>query len=218
MAKKRKKAENVTSGAPDWMVTFSDCMTLLFTFFVLLLSFAGFGPEVLNGIGKSFADASPSIGRSKKTETASVWQNNLAKRRDKVTKGTEIRTLTEDDSDNFMKEKKPLNFKNLRVFSIASERVFWGRGSALSSKGKNALDAFASFLTLTPARIVISETGPDEASDIGLRRSLAVLKYLTESKYLNKDDFSITSSYTKRGPKRAGRELVLTMLEREIYE
>ena len=39
-----------------------------------------------------------------------------------------------------------------------------------------------------------------------------------KTKHLNKDDFSITSSYTKRGPKRAGRELVLTMLEREIYE
>ncbi len=29
-------------GAPEWMVTFSDCMTLLLTFFVLMLSFSSF--------------------------------------------------------------------------------------------------------------------------------------------------------------------------------
>lgn len=215
---KVKKPDDAPPGAPDWMVTFSDCMTLLLTFFVLLLSFAGFGEEILNGIGQSFADALPSIGRMSKTESASMWQNNQAKRRDKVTKGTETRTLTKDDTDNFMKEKKPLNFKNLRVFSIASEKVFWGGGSAISSTGKEVLNAFASFIATTPSRIVISETGPGESHDVGLPRALAVLRYLTETRRINKNDFSITSSYTKRGPKRAGRELVLTMLEREIYE
>ena len=217
MAKKRKP-EDAPPGAPDWMVTFSDCMTLLLTFFVLLLSFAGFGEEVLNGIGQSFADALPSIGRNSKTESASMWQNNQAKRRDKVTKGTETKTLTEDDTDNFMKEKRPLDFKNLRVFSVTSSKVFWGEGSALSSTGKEILDAFSSFLATTPARVVISETGSGQTGDIGLRRSLVVLKYLTETKRLNTKNFSITSSNTKRSLERGGRELVLTMLEREIYE
>ena len=32
-------------GAPEWMVTFSDCMTLLLTFFVLLLSFSSFDDD-----------------------------------------------------------------------------------------------------------------------------------------------------------------------------
>jgi chemotaxis protein MotB len=120
MSKKQKKPEDAAPGAPDWMVTFSDCMTLLLTFFVLLLSFAGFGEETFNGIGQSFADALPSIGRNTKTESASMYQNNQSKHRDKITKGTETRTLTEDDTDNFMKEKKPLDFKNLRVFSVSS--------------------------------------------------------------------------------------------------
>lgn len=215
---KKKKPEDAPAGAPDWMVTFSDCMTLLLTFFVLLLSFAGFGEETLNGIGQSFSDALPSVGRNSKTEAASMQQNNQSKRRDKITKGTETRTLTEDETNNFMKEKKALDFKNLRVFSVASEKVFWGEGSALSSTGKQTLDAFASFLATTPARIVISESGPGKNGDIGLPRSLAVLNYLTETKYLDKNAFSITSSYTKRRPNRTGRELVLTMLDREVYE
>ena len=36
----RAKKENVRPGVPKWMVTFSDMVTLLLTFFVLLLSFA----------------------------------------------------------------------------------------------------------------------------------------------------------------------------------
>ena len=37
MAVKKKKAE-APAGAPDWMVTYGDMVTLLLTFFVLLLA------------------------------------------------------------------------------------------------------------------------------------------------------------------------------------
>ena len=40
MADGEKKCPECKAGAPDWMVTFSDLMTLLLTFFVLLLSMA----------------------------------------------------------------------------------------------------------------------------------------------------------------------------------
>ncbi len=40
MAKKEKKSEDVSAGAPMWMVTYGDMMSLLLTFFVLILSFS----------------------------------------------------------------------------------------------------------------------------------------------------------------------------------
>jgi chemotaxis protein MotB len=40
MAGKKKKQEEAAAGAPLWIVTFSDLMSLLLTFFVLLLSFS----------------------------------------------------------------------------------------------------------------------------------------------------------------------------------
>jgi chemotaxis protein MotB len=40
MAGKKKKQEEAPAGAPLWIVTFSDLMSLLLTFFVLLLSFS----------------------------------------------------------------------------------------------------------------------------------------------------------------------------------
>ena len=58
MARRRKKEEKA-SGAPMWMVTFSDLVTLLLTFFVLLVSMATFDDvqrvdAVLESIRRSF--------------------------------------------------------------------------------------------------------------------------------------------------------------------
>ena len=39
--------EEPQEGVPAWMTTFSDCMTLLLTFFVLLLTFSSFDPVAL---------------------------------------------------------------------------------------------------------------------------------------------------------------------------
>ncbi|MCL2101413.1 MAG: hypothetical protein FWH22_06835, partial [Fibromonadales bacterium] len=41
---KKKKCPECKPGAPMWMTTFSDMVTLLLTFFVLLLSMANFEP------------------------------------------------------------------------------------------------------------------------------------------------------------------------------
>lgn len=40
MAKKKKQEESAAGGAPGWMVTYGDLMSLLLTFFVLLVSFS----------------------------------------------------------------------------------------------------------------------------------------------------------------------------------
>ena len=46
MGRANKQVESDEApGAPEWMVTFSDCMTLLLTFFVLLLSFSSFDDD-----------------------------------------------------------------------------------------------------------------------------------------------------------------------------
>jgi chemotaxis protein MotB len=44
----RKKKEECEEGAPKWMVTFSDMVTLLLTFFVLLLSFSTISENEFN--------------------------------------------------------------------------------------------------------------------------------------------------------------------------
>lgn len=48
MARGRKKQQAGPGGAPEWMVTFSDLMSLLLTFFVLLLSFSSVNQKDFN--------------------------------------------------------------------------------------------------------------------------------------------------------------------------
>ncbi len=54
--KKEKKSESA-AGAPAWMVTYSDLVTLLLTFFVLLLSMASLDPVRFTEASSSLKDA-----------------------------------------------------------------------------------------------------------------------------------------------------------------
>lgn len=216
--KKQEVEEVIIQGAPEWMITFCDCMTLLLTFFVLLLSFAGFSEETFKGIGDSFGAALSSVGTGKKYEQNSMWENQQVERREKLDKGTEVRTLVEEDNGNFMREDKPLDFRNLKVFTAPSNTVFWGSGSVISKTGREMLDAFVVFLKSTPNRVVISENGPDARHTLGLSRAWAVLEYMTTKKGLDKNAFSLTASSTTRNPSKDNRMLEITLLDRGIYE
>ena len=56
MGRKEKKEEQ-KAGAPLWMVTFSDMVTLMLCFFVMLLSMATFDPVKFNAMASSFHNA-----------------------------------------------------------------------------------------------------------------------------------------------------------------
>lgn len=213
--RKKDEAEN-TGGAPEWMVTFSDCMTLLLTFFVLLLSFATFHKETLPQLGLSFAQALPSIGVSASERKEAIWQKMSSEDIVKQTEGSETPSPAQQQTSNFMREKRALDFRNLKVFSVASETFFWGRGAAISNQGREVLDALAVFLQYQPGRVVISENGPDGNIELGLSRATAVMDYLA-SKGLDKKHFSITPSGTMRQAS-SNRQLEITILDRSIYE
>lgn len=63
MSKKRKKSDE-GGGAPGWIVTFADLMSLLLTFFILLLSFAEMDVERYKAVAGSMREA---LGTSKTT-------------------------------------------------------------------------------------------------------------------------------------------------------
>jgi len=199
------------------MVTFSDCMTLLLTFFVLLLSFSSFDKETLPALGQSFAKSLPSIGLSGKNKQDSMCEKQPSKQEVKQTEGTEVPSNTVEQTTNFMKEKKPLDFRNLKVFTVESEGFFWGQGYAISKDGIEVLNTLAGYLKYRPGRIVISENGPDGKTSLGLQRSLAVMGDLTTRHELDKARFNISCATTMRQPPRE-RQLEITLLDRSIYE
>ena len=229
MGRERKQPEpDEPAGAPEWMVTFSDCMTLLLTFFVLLLSFSSFSDEEnLRRLKVIFAQQF-SVSPKKVVEEEAVSNVEPIYYDDILNEGSEKPTLATGTEDNLKEETEPVDFRDQKVFLISSDKIFWGKGSAISSQGQNTLSAMASFLKEMPNRVVISE-GPQKGSkgsdDFGLQRAWAVMDYLITNRELDKQKFSISATVTtaevnsgqSTAKTRADRTLEIVLLERSIH-
>ena len=231
MGRGSKKAEpDEAQGAPEWMVTFSDCMTLLLTFFVLLLSFSSFDEKVFRKLKASFLKALPGVSKSDKVSRDAVLPTEQIEATPDLVEGSEKPTLITGLEDN-LKEDTPADYRSRKVFTISSERIFWGKGTLISAEGRRIMTKMASFLKDVPGRVVVSENGPggeDDAEQLCLSRAWAVMEYLTTEHNLNKKWFSISAvstlapgSLRSGEPARASTEpertVEIVLLERSIY-
>ena len=226
-----KQAESDEApGAPEWMVTFSDCMTLLLTFFVLLLSFSSFDDKVFLKLRVIFMKALPAVKQTDAKNRDAVLPSGQIEMTPELNEGSEKPTLLKGIEDN-LKEDTPTDFRRWKVFSISSERIFWGKGALISAEGRRIMTQMASFLEEVPSRVVVSENGPaseEGAEQLGLPRAWAVMEYLTTEHNLDKKRFSISAASTlaqeslRSGePARASpgpeRTVEIVLLERSIY-
>ncbi len=229
MGRKRKQTvPEQEAGAPEWMVTFSDCMTLLLTFFVLLLSFSSFDDKTLSRLQKTFTEEFSSIGFDRRDKSA-LTDTNLIQYDDNLDKGSEKPTLTKAEEDKLLKETESKNFHEHKVFLSPSEAIFWGNGKVISFQGRRALSVMASFLKEVPGKVVISENGQGDEKDseyLGLQRAWAIIEYLTKKQGLDKGQFSIAAGTLQKSHNndiednsqaKATRMLEIVLLERSIY-
>ncbi|MHC4526500.1 MAG: flagellar motor protein MotB, partial [Planctomycetota bacterium] len=127
MSRGRRQGEpEEEQGAPEWMVTFSDCMTLLLTFFVLLLSFSSFDERLFRSLKIIFAAALPSVSSSVKVEKDAFLPTEQIEPTEELDAGSEKPTLARGKADHLQQETEPLDFRSRKVFLIPSEKIFWG--------------------------------------------------------------------------------------------
>ena len=194
---KPKQEEESGEGAPLWIISFADMMSLLMAFFVMLSTFSGFGPSEAEKLQKTVRAAlAANYGGwyRQMSKTAIGYQTPAA---GQPTKGSEKPTLQEGAGQGRMKDTQAGDFRRRKIFLIESKTVFWGAGTTLSASGRDFLDTLASFAAQMPDRLVISESGPENAraedrgqktedsaalpnasSDLGLRRATVILNYL----------------------------------------
>ena len=117
------------------------------------------------------------------------------------------------------------------VFLLPSKNMFWGKGLAISTEGRDLLDEMAPFLAETQNRIVISERGHSDIQDDeypSLQRAWAVVDYLSYKHNINKNRFSISIKGTVNDKKTENsdlspsqdtfeREVEISLLQRSIY-
>ncbi len=221
-----------TPGAPEWMVTFSDCMTLLLTFFVLLLSFASFDNQVFSDLRVIYAQAlttvAPTPFRRPKDALMYISQvQHILRLRD----GSEKPTNAEEFKEALMKETGFADLQGNVVFLVPSKEVFWGKGKTLSHEGRNVMNLMASFLKEVPGRVVVSETGTgieQNSRDFGLPRAWVVMEYLTKRQGVDRKRFSLSlpgivvhnspdSPVAEAERNTIERVVEITLLERSTY-
>lgn len=228
---KRQTEPDEAAGAPEWMVTFSDCMTLLLTFFVLLLSFSSFDDRIFGRLKVIYSDAFNRISLFPYSERDSFLAQIQLRYMEELDRGSEKPTLEQGSKDGLREETEAQEYQHQRVFLVPSKKIFWGKGTVISSQGQEILVTMASFLKNVPGQVMISENGQgnDESSgDPGLLRAWAVAECLTTRQGLDKKRISISvtghlaqeSLETDRSDltgSAAERFLEIVLLERSVY-
>lgn len=99
MADGEKKCPECKAGAPDWMVTFSDLMTLLLTFFVLLLSMAVIEQPKFERVASSLHQAFNGVKIIGKPIERIIEDPNM------VPSASKVRVVETDDQEILTKNK-----------------------------------------------------------------------------------------------------------------
>ena len=229
--KKDTKPEG-DQGAPEWMVTFSDCMTLLLTFFVLLLSFSSFDNRLFPSLKVVYSEALNSITPTpRRSDRDALLYLPPVKYVATIDKGSEKPTLTQSVRESLINEAQLVDPHRDVVFRIPSEKIFWGQGIALSPEGRQIMEIIASLIDNIPRRVVVGENGlkGDEGSeDFGLARAWAIIEYLTTRQSLDRGRFSISATTTltqgspgksepEAGHSESERMVEIVLLQRSVY-
>jgi len=147
MAREKKQTvPDEKPGAPEWMVTFSDCMTLLLTFFVLLLSFSSFDNRIFRNLKIGYSTALTTISPVLRSDRDALLYLPPVRHIADLRKGSEKPTSVQRLQDGLMKETGLVDLQGGIAFLISSKKLFWGKGTALSPGGRHIMDTMASFL------------------------------------------------------------------------
>lgn len=199
---KKETPPEAAAGAPQWMVTFSDCMNLLLTFFVLLVTFSEFSqqPQVdaLNFGSAMRSVFGPPIETSGNKDQSAMLAKPRVVNTEHPDFGSETPTpSTSRPQDGAINENfQTADYRRHKVFLVPSKKIFLGRGKALSSDGRYFLAVMAAFLKDAPNTIVISENGPPDqpvGMDAALARAMAVIDYFVSMENLDRHRFSIAT-------------------------
>jgi len=197
-------------------------MTLLLAFFVMLLSYSSFDPEVMNRLQGGFEQLSySSLFDSKRlAREASIPQPGVVHRTEEGDGANNT-----DDLEPVDKPRDPLEglatdaYRDRRVLTVPSEMLFLGRTNLLKGQARRMLSVIADYLRLVPCRVIVSETVADaDAQDRGLARTWAVVGHFTDQEGLEADRFGI-AVHIEQAPRRPDFKpaIRVAMLSRKVF-
>lgn len=196
---KKKEKKSGPRGAPAWMVTYSDLVTLLLTFFVLLLSMASLDPVRFTEASSSLRDAFgmheqpaqvdftlPILPSPPKTEFSPINQTMTVKIYRK------IKTLI--DADELTQDVEMVQQDGDTIILRIDDSVLFEHGETnLNPKAYSLLRYIADIIRPLPLRLRIEghadsvTTNPLSNWNISIARSVSVLRFFKKGDHLPLD-------------------------------
>jgi chemotaxis protein MotB len=206
MSRKKFSKEGSSGGAPGWMTTFSDLMSLLLTFFILLYSMSTVDAQKFRNITYSLQEALSGLGGPSILEgeisnellpiedTRTITENNIGELIPK-----EILDMYEKVSDYLAENELDANvavrMNTQGVFVNIKEAILFESGSAeLKESGIELLTQLEGLINDFNNDIVIEGHTDNVASntlfypsnwELSTARAVTVVRYLSEVEMIN---------------------------------
>lgn len=202
----RKERQEAKPPDQGWIVTFSDCMTLLLCFFVLLLTFSSFDEikyEEMKGGFDSFTN--DSLDENKVNPKESVTKMI------KPPKSQRTGSTTPNKNEPTTKPPKPQILiesdltKDRIVFYMPSKEFFWASGTALTRQGMHALSQFSNYINKANCSVVVGESSRGQ---IGINRAIAIKDFLQSEFPISDKSFRIDSQCKRNRSKFQGKNII----------
>jgi chemotaxis protein MotB len=233
MAQKHKAPEQGGEvGSPLWMISFTDAMTNLLTFFILLVTFAAAGNRDKNtghasGFGPRLAGASitPNQGPSRPGALEPPPATSQM-----TTTGSE-KPNPSLEPDDIGRPRAPIGildtevYRDRKVIYLPSKFVFYGWGKFITEAGQIRLAQIAPLLRATTCQVVVGETSylhPNHPmfarQNLGPQRAWAVIQYFVEKEGLAAERFSVSAEPVPTRPDLNEEPVVeLSLFARKVY-
>lgn len=195
MARRAKKQE---PGAPAWMVTFSDLVTLLLTFFVLLLSMANMDKIKFQAASESLQSAFGVMRSGAKTEIGKPKVVEFAPIADDFTSRLYQRMMVDFNRLKIDKRISLVKDRGAVVLRVEESILFAPGVTSLSPEAAPALRQVADLIRNLPLHLRIeghTDSTPASAQglsnwDLSMARAINVLKFFEGEKLLPLDRMS----------------------------
>jgi chemotaxis protein MotB len=229
MGSKKPKVEEAGEGAPLWMVSFTDAMTNLLTFFILLVTFAAFGdaapgPSHATGSGKGDPSVHPI-----KLQTKTAAQPAPGNPAQHPHEGSE--KPTGEELSDVQRPRAPIGILDTEAYSdrksivLPSKYLFYGWGKFLTEAGQTRLAQIAPFLRAVPCQVVIGESSVGHQDNrlfnrpnLGPERAWTVIQYFVEKEHLELSRFSLAATATVADPALDAEPVTeIVLLARRVY-
>ncbi len=180
MARKVKKP---LTGAPMWIVTYSDLVTLLLTFFVLLLSMAHMDAAKFHQAADSLAGAFGVMGSSDKTEVTTPLVVSFTPVNDDFTSQVYRRLKTKLRELKLNKKIKLIKDRGAVVLRIDESILFVSGQKDLHQEAYPILRKVAELVRPLPLNLKVEghtdDRGDELANwDLSVGRAVSVLRFL----------------------------------------